>query len=382
VNTYDGGMDMREVAVIGVGMHKFGRFPEKSVKDLGQEAIRNALEDSGVPFKDIQAAYAGHVYQPMGTGADVVTQFGQTGIPVINMEVACTSSTQGLIRAYWEIASGLYDVVLAVGVEKMQRGLLSGTSAAGSYEEIMGLMVMPAVYAMKTKRHMHEYGTTFRQLAMCSVKEHKNGCLNPYAQYQKPCTAEEVMNSRMIADPITLLMCSPTSDGASAAVICARDLAGKYTSKTPITIASWAFGSELYAKEEGEGEFAGMEVLANRAYEMAGIGPEDVDIAQIHDAFSPGEIFLPEALGLIPKGEGGPWVEAGRTDIEGDMPINTDGGLVSRGHPVGATGLAQAAELVRQLRGEAGPRQISGNPKVALQHNAGIGGICVNIFKR
>ena len=373
---------MREVAILGVGLHKFGRFPEKSVNDLAREAIQNALEDSGVPFKDIEAAYVGHVYQPMGTGAEVVNQFGQTGIPITNMEVACTSSTQGLVRAYWEIASGLYDVVLTVGVEKMQRGLLAGTSAAGSYEEIMGLKVMPAVYAMKARRHMHQYGTTFRQLALCSVKEHKNGRLNPYAQYQKPCTAEEVMNSKMIADPITLLMCSPTSDGASAAVLCTRKKADQYTSKTVITIAAWAFGSDLYAREEGESEFAGVEVLAQKAYERAGIGPEDVDVAQIHDAFSPGEIFLPEALGLLPKGEGGPWVEAGRTDIEGDIPINTDGGLVSRGHPVGATGLAQVAELVWQLRETAGPRQIPKRPRVALQHNAGIGGVCVNIFKR
>jgi acetyl-CoA acetyltransferase len=372
---------MREVVVIGVGMHKFGRFPDKRVKDLGRKAVESALDDAGVPFKDIQAAYVGHVYQPMGTGADVVTQFGQTGIPVSNMEVACTSSTQGLIRAYWEIASGLYDVVLAVGVEKMQRGLLAGTSAAGSYEEVMGLKVMPAVYAMRTKRHMHDYGTTLRQVALCSVKEHKNGCLNPYAQYQTPCTVEEVTASKMIADPITLFMCSPTSDGASAAVLCSRDMARKYTSKTPVTIASWAFASDLYTRQEGESEFAGVEILAERAYEMAGIGPEDVDVAQVHDAFSPGEIFLPEALGLIPKGEGGPWVEEGRTDIEGDLPINTDGGLVSRGHPVGATGLAQVAELVWQLRGEAGPRQVPGSPKVALQHNSGIGGVCVNLFK-
>ncbi len=213
-----------------------------------------------------------------------------------------------------------------------------------------------------------------------SVKEHKNGTLNPYAQYQKACTVEEVMNSRMIADPITLLMCSPSSDGASAVVLCAKEKAAKYTSKPPITVAGWALSSGSYAKD-GE-EVGGMEEAAQRTYEMAGIGPEDVDVAQIHDAFSPAEIMTPESLGLIPKGEGGRWIEAGETEIGGKLPINTDGGLVSRGHPLGATGLAQIAELVRQLRGEAGPRQVSGNPKVALQQNQGIGGFCIGIYKK
>ena len=371
---------MREVVIIGVGMHKFGRFPEKTVKELGRVAIENALEDSGVSFKEIEVVYVGHVYQPMGTGSDVVTQFGQTGIPIVNTEVACTSSTQALIRAAWEVATGLYDMALAVGVEKMGRGLIGGLTATGSYEEVMGLMVMPALYAMMSRKHMKDYGTTFEQLAMCSVKEHRNGVLNPYAQYQKECTLEEVMNSRMIADPITLFMCSPTSDGASAAVICARERAGRYTSKPPVAIAAWGLTSGSYSKE-GE-EFGGMGELVNKVYNQAGVGPKDIDVAQVHDAFSPGEIFIPESLGLIPKGEGGRWVEAGRTDIDGEIPINTDGGLVSRGHPVGATGLAQVAELVWQLRGEAGQRQVAGDPKVALQHNAGIGGVCVNIYKR
>jgi len=371
---------MREVVIIGVGLSNFGRFPEKTVREMGRIAIGNALEDSGVPFKDIEVGYVGHVYQPMGTGASMIQEFGQTGIPIVNMEVACTSSTQCVTRAAWEIATGLYDVALCVGVEKMGRGPIPGTTAAGSFEEIMGLSVMPAVYAMMARRHMKDYGTTFEQLAMCSVKEHKNGALNPYAQYQKACTLEEVMNSRMIADPITLLMCSPTSDGASATVLCAKEKAVKYTSRSPVTIAGWVLSSGSYTKE-GE-EFGGVEEVARKAYEMAGIGPGDIDVAQIHDAFSPAEILTPESLGLIPRGEGGRWIEAGRTDIGGKLPINTDGGLVARGHPVGATGLAQIAELVWQLRGEAGLRQVPDNPKVALQHNQGIGGFCINIYKR
>lgn len=371
---------MREVAILGVGLHPFGRHPEKTFEELGREAISSALDESGVPFRDVEAAYVGHLYAPCGTGARVVTQFGLTGIPIVNMEVACTSSTQGLVRGAWEIASGLYDVVLVVGIEKMQRGLLSGISEPGSYEEVMGMVVMPAVYAMIIRKHMHDYGTALEQIALCSVKEHKNGALNPYAQYQQPCTVEEVLNSRMIADPITLLMCSPTSDGASAAVLCAKEKAKKYASKRPITIAGWALTSGTSTGDMAE--FVDVEELSNKVYEKAGIGPEDVDVAQVHDAFSPGEIFLPESLGLIPVGEGGRWVEEGRTDIGGQIPINTDGGLISRGHPVGATGLAQVAELVWQLRGEAGPRQVPNNPKVALQHNAGMGGVAVCVYKR
>ena len=372
---------MREVVILGVGLHPFGRFPEKSIEDLGRTAVANALEEANVPFKDIQAAYVGHVYQAMGTGHKVVTEFGMTGIPIINQEVACTSSTQGLMRAAYEIASGLYDVVLAVGVEKMQRGLLAGTTQAGSFEEVMGFAVMPATYAMKSRKHMQLYGTTMEQLAICSVKEHKNGVLNPNAQYRKECTVEEVLNSRMIADPITLLMCSPTSDGASAAVICAKDKAAKYVSKRPITIAGCSASSGKYHKGE-DSEFSAMADVGDLAYEKAGIGPQEVDVAQIHDAFSPAEIFTPEALGFVPEGEGGPWIERGEMDIGGKIPINTDGGLVSRGHPVGATGLAQIAEIVCQLRGEAGARQVPNDPKVGLCHNAGIGGMMVTILKR
>lgn len=371
---------MREVVILGVGLHKFGRFPDKSIRELGRVAIEGALQESAVPFKDIQVAYVGHVYQSMGTGHRVVTQFGQTGIPIINVEVACTSSTQALVRAAYDIALGLYDVALAAGVEKMGRGLIPGTSEARSYEEIMGLAVMPATYAFQARKHMEKYGTTFRQLALCSVKEHNNGALNPMAHYQQRMTVEEVMVGRMIADPITLYMCSPNSDGASAAILCEKKVARKYMGKLPITVAAWALSSGLPSREDDE-EFSGVGELAKQVFQKASVGPVDIDVAQVHDAFSPAEIFVPESLGLIPKGEGGRWVEEGKTEIGGRIPINTDGGLVSRGHPVGATGLAQVAELVRQLRGEAGPRQVA-RAKVALQHNTGIGGTALVVYKK
>jgi len=221
------------------------------------------------------------------------------------------------------------------------------------------------------------------QFAQVSVKNHRNGYLNPNAQYQEACTLEQVMGSRMIADPITLLQCSPTSDGAAAAVLCARKVAARYGGK-PIKAAGWAAGSPHYTKGGIGGDLAeGMvERVSHRAYEMAGVGPEDIEVVQVHDAFTPGEIFTIEDLGLCPEGEGGRWTMEGRTEIGGHIPVNTDGGLLSRGHPIGATGLAQIAEIVGQLRGEAGPRQVPNSPKVGLCQNVGIGGCTITILTK
>lgn len=370
----------REVVILGAGMHPFVKDSGKSYPELGRVAIANALEESGVPFKDVEAAYVGHCYGPLGTGMRVVQEFGWTGIPIVNMEVACTSATQAVFRAAYEISTGLYDVVLAVGVDKVLRGLLGGITEAGSWDAVMGLVVMPAMYALGIRGHMEKYGTTFDQLCKISVKEHKNGALNQYALYHKAMTLEEVKAGRMIAYPINLFMCSPNCDGATAAVLCTREKAKQYTSKPPITIAGWAIGSPSYTRagdEEG-----GLKGLAKKAFNMAGLGPEDVDVLQVHDAFSPAEITIPESLGFIPEGEGGRWIDEGRTEINGELPINTDGGLVSFGHPVGATGIRQISELIWQMKGEAGPRQVSGPPKVAFQQNSGIGGNAIGIYTR
>lgn len=382
---------MREVVVLGAGLHRFGRFPEKSLQDLGREAISNALQDAGVPFPDIEVAYVGRVLAGMGAGLSVVSEMGQTGIPVINIEMACGSSTSAFREAYLSVANGVYDTALVVGFEKMQRGMLQ-ISESTSFQSVMGLAVMPATYALQARRYMEDYGATPEMFAQVSVKSHKAGALNPNAQYQKTTTLEEVMASRMIADPITLLQCSPTTDGASAVVICAADKAAKYAAKRQMTIAGWATGSGRYERKgegKGEGEAdaetGGSEVerLAKIAYDRAGIGPEDVDVTQVHDAFSPGEIFMAESLGLVPTGEGARAVWEGRTEIDGDIPINTDGGLLSRGHPIGATGAAMVTEIFRQLTGEAGPRQVKdGKAKVGLIHNAGIGGVNILVFKR
>lgn len=377
---------MRDVVVLGAGLHRFGRFPDKSLQDLGREAIKNALDDSGVPFPDIEVAYVGRVLAGMGAGLSVVSEMGQTGIPVINIEMACGSSTSAFREAYLSVAHGIYDTALVVGFEKMQRGMLQ-ISEGTSFQSVMGLAVMPAAYALQAQKYMSDYGAKPEMFAQVSVKSHKAGALNPYAQYQKETTLEEVMASRMIADPITLLQCSPTTDGAAAVVICAADKAVKYSAKRQMTVAGWATGSGRYEKKEGEADAetgnSEVERLAAIAYARAGIGPSDVDVTQVHDAFSPGEIFMAEGLGLVPKGEGARAVWEGRTEIDGDIPINTDGGLISRGHPIGATGAAMVTEIFRQLTGEAGARQVKeGKAKVGLIHNAGIGGVNILVFKR
>ena len=377
---------MREVVVLGAGLHRFGRFPEKSLQDLGREAIKNALDDAGVPFKDIEVAYVGRVLAGMGAGLGVVSELGQTGIPVVNIEMACASSTSAFREAYLNVANGVYDTALVVGFEKMQRGMLQ-ISEQRSYQTVMGLAVMPATYALQAQRYMADYGATPEMFAQVSVKSHRNGALNPYAQYQNSVTLEEVMASRTIADPITLLQCSPTTDGASAVVICASEKAAKYKARRTMTVAGWATGSGRYqAHGEGEGDAetntGEVERLAKTAYERAGLGPRDVDVTQLHDAFSPGEVFVIEGLGLVPKGEGARAVWDGRTEITGDIPVNTDGGLLSRGHPIGATGGAMVTEIFRQLTGEAGPRQVKdGKAKVGAIHNAGIGGVNILLFK-
>ena len=378
---------MRDVVVLGAGLHRFGRFPDKSLQDLGREAIKNALDDSTVPFKDIEVAYVGRVLAGMGAGLSVVSEMGQTGIPVINIEMACGSSTSAFREAYLSVAYGVYETALVVGFEKMQRGMLQ-ISEQASYQTVMGLAVMPATYALQAQRYMADYGATPEMFAQVAVKSHRNGAMNPYAQYQKETTLEEVMGSRMIADPITLLQCSPTTDGAAAVIIVAAEKAAKYSARRSMTVAGWATGSgkfEPHGESDGDAETNSGEVgrLARQAYERAGIGPEDVDVTQVHDAFSPGEIFTAEGLGLVGQGEGARAVWEGRTEITGDIPINTDGGLISRGHPIGATGAAMVTEIFRQLTGEAGPRQVKGGKaKVGLIHNAGIGGVNILAFKR
>ena len=307
-------------------------------------------------------------------------ELGMTGIPVTNVEVACASQSRGVMLAADAIAGGIYELCLVIGLEKMPRGLVPiiGERSDLPYEFVMGLMPMPGAYAMMAQAHMHLYGTKMEHFAKAAEKAHRNGSLNPNATYQDVYTLEEIMNSRMIADPITLYMCSANADGATATVVCSKEKAKKYTTK-PVRLIGWAGGTPMYVRGEPTLSEGPTEMLGKKAYQMAGVGPEDIDVAQVHDAFSPGEIFAMEELGFCAKGEGGPFVWEGNTEINGKIPVNTDGGLVSCAHPIGATGGRMIAELSWQLRGLAGPRQVK-DPKVTLLHNQGLGGTNVMIF--
>lgn len=377
----------RNVYLVGGGLHPFGRYPDKSLEEIGRVAIQQALDDSGVPFEDIEVAYCGHVYQGMGAGLRVVSQFGETGIPIVNVELACASSSTAIRQAYWAIANGLYDVALVAGFEKMTRGLLN-IVPVGSYDYKMGLSVLPSAYALNAKAYMAKYEVSADAFAYVSVKSHKLGALNPNAQYQKAITIEDVKASRMISDPLTLLQCSPTSDGASALILCSETAARRYSTPDKwVRVAGWAAGTQKYVAntaasavdELAEGT---VERLAHEAYTRAGVGPSDVGVTQVHDAFTPGEVLTIEELAYCKPGTGAEMVLRGETDIDGRFPVNTDGGLISRGHPVGATGAAQAIELLRQLRGEAGARQVPNHPKIGLQQNAGVGGVVVMIYEK
>ena len=361
---------MRDVAIIGVGMTKFGRFAEASFEDLGREAITNAIKDADIKPKEIEFGYCGNVYGGMCMGQRVLKEIGIADIEIINVDNACASGSTALRGVWYAIATGLYDIGIAVGIEKLTH--LPPATLVPPGEDLQGEMgmVFPAYFAMIMRKYMETFGTTLEQVAKISVKNHHNGCLNPYSQFQKEVTVEEVLSSRMICDPITLLQCCPTSDGAAAAILCSSSLARRYTSHM-ITIAASVLrtGNFLYTQKD----FSFSDLTANvakKAYEMAHVGPEDIDLCELHDAFAINELLHYEELGFCSRGEGGILIEKGETEIDGKIPVNTSGGLLSKGHPLGATGVAQIAEIVWQLRGKAGKRQVK-NPKVGLAHLVG-----------
>jgi len=392
-------MELREVAIIGVGMTKFKKHPDKSIKDLSRIACWNAFKDANVSPREIESVYCGNSLagllqnQECIRGQVVMKEVGIAGVPILNVENACATSTCALQAARIAVGSGLYNIALAVGFEKMYVGdTAKTTQAIATASDVdteggMGIF-FPGIYAMQVKRYMSEYGLTREQIAKVSVKNHKNGCLNPHAQYQKEVTLEEVLNSPMIADPITLLMCAPIGDGAAAAVLCSKDLAKRYSEKPIITIAASTLKSSSIMNINIDDERpTAAERATKEAYEQAGVGPEDVDVAEVHDAFSPGEIYAYEELDFCKKGEGGRMIDEGKTEINGEIPVNTSGGLGCKGHPIAATGLGMIAEIVWQLRGEAGKRQVE-NAKVGLTQNGGgwFGGdaasMTVTILKR
>jgi len=372
----------REVVIAGVGLHPFGRFPEKAITDLAREAVLEALVDSGIKFKDIQVAYFGHVYQEGATpGEMTLRQMGLTGIPVVNVENACSSGSTALWLAYWNVAMGMFDIALAFGSEKVPRGPVA-TTAEGSPMRFLGSDFMMAAYAMGMRRYMELYGAAPEAFASVSVKAHKNAAINPYAHYKKTFTLEEVMNSRKIADPLTLYQCCPTSEGGAAAVVIAKDIA-RHNVKDParcVSIIGAALRTQKWSDEE-EDEGGQIALAGKDAYEMAGVAPKDIDVVQVHDAATSGEISSVEALGLVPHGKAWKMELDGEMDISGRLPVNTDGGLQGMGHPFGATGIRMVHELCTQLRGEAGVRQVK-KAKIGLAQNSGAGGVATVFIVR
>ena len=374
---------MREIVILGVGIHKFGRYPEKTNAEMGREAALNALEDAGVEWKDIQAVFAGSMFGGSGFGNNIVAELGLTGIPVMNVEAACSSGPSALSDAYRAVASGFCDMAMTVAVEKQERGMIPLTNFP-LWMRQMGLAHGPGFYSQEARVHMDKYGTTVEQFAKVSVKSHKNAALCPYAHYQQfgDLTIEDVLTSRMICDPLTIYMMAPVVDGAAAAVVCSREVAQRYTGKVPITVAASVLTSANYDRYTLQEPPGMVGRTAEKAYEIAGVGPEDLSIVECQDAMASAEIISCEELGLCPEGEGGRLIDEGRTEITGDIPVNTDGGYLSRGNATGATGLAGIAEIVWQLRGEAGPRQVA-SPKAGLNQNFGAGpNVSVTILKR
>lgn len=380
---------MQNVRILGVGMTKFGKYPALSASELGQQACLEAICDAGIDMRRIQAVYCGHVFQGHVMGQRVTTPLGLDGIPVVNCENYCSSGATAVREAWMAIQSGMYDVVMAFGVEKMTNKVT--TVIAPDAEDIEGRfgLMMAGLYAMRGRRHMEQYGTTREQIAMISVKNHRMGCLNPRAQYHKEITVEEVLNARLVADPLTVLDCSPRGDGAAAVILCTEKVANEINRSRSLILAASSLTSGMVEIESTDMTFEDITWrAAQQAYAMADCDARDIDLAEVHDSFSVAELLRLEGLGLVPRGEGGRWVEEGKTSLGGIIPTNISGGLMAKGHPLGATGVAQICELVWQIRGEAGLRQVE-NAKIGLAHCRGgtvvgtEGGACtVQIVKR
>jgi len=363
---------MREVAVIGVGQSIFGKLPNKGVAELGREAVSAAIADAGVKPKEIQFAYTSRLYDSMVTSQTVLKEVGVTALEMFNVENACAGGSTAVRGVWKDIASGLYDMGLAVGVESMTTSPIAGKLIPPAKDDLEGQlgMTMPTLFALLARRQMEEHGTTLEDFAQVSVKNHHHGCLNPMAQYKKEFTIEEVLNSRMICDPITLLQCCPNTDGAAAVIMCSMDLARRYTT-TPIKVAASVLLSGDYTFRQADITSSPLGTQAAKmAYEMAGLGPEDLDVVELHEAFAPEEILRYEDLGLCAPGEGGALLRSGATAVGGKIPVNPSGGLLSLGHPLSASGVRVVAEITLHLRGQAGQRQTP-DAKVGLAHMLG-----------
>lgn len=363
---------MRSVSVIGTGMIKFGKYRGEAVAHMARPAVIEALKEAGVKQSQIQAIYSGAAISGWMAGQRIARETGMSGLPVINCENACSSSATAFREAWIAVATGIYDFALVLGVEQLTR-LGGGTLPLDAEDiEVSNGMVMPGLYAMRAQRYMHDYGATEADLASVAVKARRHGALNPLAQIQTETTVEEVLGSRRISDPLTLLQCCPTGDGAAALVICASDVATRYNAQ-PVRVLGSHLASGRYMTGYRDMTIPEITVRCSRElYEEAGVGPEDLDVVECHDAFTIAELLYYEALGLCGRGEAVKLLHDGQTSLGGRVPVNPSGGLLSKGHPVGASGAAQMVEVVRQLQGRCGARQVA-DAKVGLTHVTGGG---------
>ncbi|MFM7140358.1 MAG: thiolase C-terminal domain-containing protein [Alphaproteobacteria bacterium] len=369
-----------DVYVVGIDMIKFGRFPEKSVAELGAEAALLALDDAGLKIQDIEAMWSGNLMQAGNmVGQQILQQIGQTGIPVVNCANACATGATAFRDAWLAVKAGAYDVVLAVGVEQMGKGLLGGTGAGRGIpkEGLLGSMTMPAVFAEAGMEHSRKYGTTFEQFAKVSVKNHHHSTLNPKAMYQVETPLDQVMGAEMISYPNTKLMCSVNVDGSAAAVLVSAKKAKQLGLKRAVKVRASVLTSDPWQERDLVMPDVNTctRLAAKKAYETAGVGPGDIQLVELHDCFATAEILHYENLGLCKDGEAGQLIDSGATTIGGRIPVNLSGGLLSKGHPLGATGIANIYEISTHLRGEAGKRQVP-NARLGLTHVIGLGSAC------
>lgn len=393
-----------DVFIAGIAHTKLGKHVDKSVKDLTREAVDGALRDAGAALSDIGAAWFANVRQGQMEGQNSIrgqcalTAMGLGGIPIFNVENACASSSSGLYQAYAAVKAGLHDVVIVVGTEKMfypekrqamMEAFFGGTDVHEMQSTWEGLQHIGAgigpqreaggdwrqqsffmdVYASLARMHMKMYGTTQEQIAHAAAKNHTHSGLNPLAQYRTPMSVEDVLQTPQIAWPLTRAMCAPISDGAAAAVVCSEKALTKIGRTRAVRIRGMGVSSTVARAPEAL-ESHCVALAAQRAYAAAGISAKDIDVVEVHDASSFAEILQIENLGLCGRGEGGPYTASGATTLGGECPVNTSGGLVSKGHPIAATGIIQLHELVTQLRGEAGARQVQG-ARIAVAENGG-----------
>ena len=393
-------MKMKAV-IAGVGMTRFGKHMETGLKALGAEAVQAAIKDAGLEPGALEAAFVGNAAAGLVTGQEcirgqvILRSIGIGRIPVVNVENACASASTALHQACAMVTAGLYDIVLALGVEKLyhedKRKSFAAFSGAVDVELLASILdslrqsaesngaekagagagekrsMFMDIYAAAARAHMDKYGTTARHFAAIAAKNSYHGSMNPRAQFRDVMTIEDVLNAPMIAEPLTRPMCSPIGDGAAAAIVVSERKARELGITKPVRVVTMVLRSGW---DHGLDEPGTQDVCPREAYEEAGLGPKDLSLVECHDASAPAELMAYEYLGLCAKGGGGPLIDSGATKLGGRIPVNTSGGLLRKGHPVGATGIAQIVELTEQLQGRSGARQVEG-ARIALAHNGG-----------